>query len=128
MKFVPLDLSTAKPVIFIDSSFSNARGPLIQLGYIILLVYAAGNCKIMHYGSNRCQPVVQSVLAAELHALVLGSDYFVTIQHPISQLFRLKIALEAFSESKTLFDVVAKDGTTSELHLMIDVSARTPQK
>lgn len=84
---------------------------------------ATVKCNLIHYGSNLCQRVVRSVLDAEIHGLVLGFDYAVVIQHLISRLLGKSIEREAFVDSKTLFKVVAKDRSTSEKRLMIDISA-----
>lgn len=45
------------------------------------------------------------------------------IQHLVSKLIPRPIALKSFVDSKTLFDVIAKEGRTTENPLLIDNAA-----
>lgn len=86
LNFVPLVLNNSKLVLFSDASFSNTHGLRSQLEFVLILTEAAGICNILHYERNHCQRMVRSVLAAEVHGLVLGFNYSVILQHLISQL------------------------------------------
>ena len=123
LDFVALDLKTVRLVLMTDASFANAEGMKSQLGYLILMVDAAGNCNIVHYGSNRCKRVVRSVMAAEVQALVLGFDFSFVVKDLIEELLGREIKLEAMVDSKTVFDVIARDSQTAERRLQIDVLA-----
>lgn len=123
MVFTPLKLDTARLVLISDASFANARGLKSQLGYIIALVDDDGNCNIIHWGSNRCRRIARSVLAAEVHGLVLGFDYVFIIQKLAEELLGRQVKVEAYTDSKTLFNVIAKDGATTERRLQIDIFA-----
>lgn len=63
------------------------------------------------------------MLAAEVHALVLAFDMAYVIQDMLHEILGRKIEIDAYVDSKTLFDVVAKDGNTSEKRLQIDIYA-----
>lgn len=123
LHYVPLDLTTTRLVLLTDSSFANAQGLKSQLGYIIAMVDEKDNCNIVHYGSNRCNRVARSVLAAEIQALVLGFDSAFLVKDLVEELLGRTIKLEALIDSKTVFNVIAKDGKTSEKRLQIDVLA-----
>lgn len=75
------------------------------------------------YVINRYQIVVRSVMAREVHELVLGFYYAMILLHLVSQLPARSVTLEAFVDSNTLFDVIGKDARTTEGRLSIDISA-----
>lgn len=58
-------------VLIIDAYFGNANDYRSQYGYVILLVDKFGVSNIIHYASNRFKRETRSVLAAEVHALVI---------------------------------------------------------
>ena len=123
LNFVKLDIDTIRLVLLTDASFANAEGMKSQLGYLVLMVDGNGNCNIVHYGSNRCQRVARSVMAAELQALVLGFDYAFVIKDLVEEILGRHVKVEVMVDSKTTFNVVAKDGKTTERRLQIDVLA-----
>lgn len=123
LTFAPLDLESTKVVIISDASFANARGSRSQLGFLIILTDKDGNANVVHYSSARCKRVTRSVMAAELHALILAFDYGFVLREMLKEVLRRDVKLEALIDSKTVFDVVAKDGRTNERRLQIDVHA-----
>lgn len=80
LNYVNLDMQSARITLMTEASFANGPGGKSQLGYLILLMEKAINCNILHYGSNQCQRVCRSVMAAEMHGLILGFDYAYIIQ------------------------------------------------
>lgn len=78
-----------------------------------------GTANLIHFESNRCKRVTRSVMAAEIHALVLSFDYAYIIKHMIGELLNMYIPLQAYMYSRTVFDVIAKDGKPSERRLQI---------
>lgn len=83
----------------------------------------AVNCNIVHYGSSHFHRVTRSVMASEVHALLLGFDNAFPIHEILSHILARDLPIEAFVDSKTVFDLIAKDGKTRERKLQIDVSA-----
>lgn len=123
LTFVHIDLNTARIVLMTDASFANAKGFRTQLGYLILLADDEGRCNIIHYGSNRCKRIARSVMAAEIQALVLGFDFAFVIRDMVEELTRRSVPIEAIIDSKTMFNVIARDGQTTERRLQIDIFA-----
>ena len=123
LKFKGIDMTTARITILSDAAFGNARGLKSQLGYLILLTDEKGTANIIHYASNKCKRVTRSVLAAELHAFVLAFDYAYVLKDMITEIIGRELDLIAYIDSKTLFDVVAKDSNTTEKRLQIDIHA-----
>lgn len=74
LSFSPLDLATMRMVIFTDVSCANEEGLKSQLEYVLLLADSSSRCNIVYYGSNQCKRIARPVMAAEIHALVLGFD------------------------------------------------------
>lgn len=103
-----------------DASFANARSLKSQLGYIILMVDDEDNCNVVHYGSNRCRRVVQIVMVAELFALILGFDYALVVRDILEDMTGRVFPIETLVDSKTVFEIVAKQAQTTEKRLKID--------
>lgn len=123
LRYVPLSMDGAKLLLFTDSSFANARDLRSQLGFVILLADEHGNANVIHYASSRCRRVTRSVMASELHNLTCGFDNAFVIQDLMMALTGHRHPIEAFIDSKTVFEIIAKQGRTMEKRLQIDVSA-----
>ena len=123
LNYVPIDLKTARLVLMTDASFANAEGMKSQLGYVIAMVDDKGRCNIIHYGSNKCRRIARSVMAAEVMALVLGYDVAFVVKDLVEEILGREIKLEVMIDSRTVFNVIAKDGQTVEKRLQIDVLA-----
>ncbi|KAF1937732.1 hypothetical protein EJ02DRAFT_324136, partial [Clathrospora elynae] len=87
LQYVPLDLATAKLIVFTDGSFANNQDLSSQLGYLIVLAnedahsrqdthsypgsYPDGTFNIrgnvVHWSSTKCKRVTRSVLASETY-------------------------------------------------------------
>ena len=123
LNYLPLDLESIRIVLLTDASFANATGMKSQLGYLLLLVDKHENCNVLHYGSDKCKRIARSVMAAELHALVLGFDYAFLVKDLVEEILGRKIVVEAMVDNKSVFNVIAKDGKTAERRLQIYVLA-----
>lgn len=123
LKFVSLDLSTARLVLMTDPSCANATGIKSQLGYVLFMTDNPGHFNIIHCGSNRCNQIARSVMAAEVQTLILGFDYSYLVRDFSEKLIGRPLSLEAMINKKTVSNVVAKDGQTTEIPLKIDVLA-----
>ncbi|KAF2741598.1 hypothetical protein M011DRAFT_414236, partial [Sporormia fimetaria CBS 119925] len=86
LKFIQLDLSTAKLFIFVDGSFANNKDYSSQIGYEIFLAneetssesfIISGN--LIHWSSTKCRRVTRSVLASEIYAMMNGVDMGIAI-------------------------------------------------
>lgn len=93
-----------------------------QLGFIKPMEDRRGNYNILHFGSGLFVPVTRCVMASEIHALVLGFDAALSIQHLIGEINGINPPIEAYDDSNTVFDVTDKLGHTSEKRLKIDIS------
>lgn len=117
------DIPSIKIVMLADTSFGNGRGLRRQLGFVILMIDNNGVSNIIHYGSSRCKRITRSVMASEIHALFLCFDKSYYIRHMLEEILGRRLNIEAYVDSKTVFDVIAKDGKRTERIIRIDVSA-----
>lgn len=97
-----------------EASFSNAKGLKSQLGYVLVLVDSRSRGNIVHYGSNQCKRIARSVMASEIHALVLGFYMAYAVRGLAAEILGKIIYTEAMVDSKTVLDVIARDKNTGE--------------
>ena len=134
IKYVAMDLSTAKLFVFVDGSFANNKDFSSQIGYEIILAneYAqdeefeiTGN--LIHWSSTKSRRVTRSVLASEIYGMVGGVDMAIaigtTIKMIMDQLGFGKIPTIVCTDSYSLYECLVKLGTTKEKRLMIDIMA-----
>lgn len=84
---------------------------------------AKRTARTVHNGWKRCLRVSQSATSAEDYALVYGFDIAYVILDTLQRLLGRDVALEAYIDSCTLLNVVAKNGNTAEHHIQIDILA-----
>lgn len=116
-------MKTARIVLLTDASFANTREMKSHLGFLVLMMDNDGGANIIHYGSNWCKRVTRNVMESEIHALVLGFDYAYIIKDMVRDITGMNMPIEAIVDSRTVFDVIEKDGLTTERRLQIDICA-----
>ncbi|KAI1676769.1 hypothetical protein KJE20_13532 [Pyrenophora tritici-repentis] len=135
LRYVPLDLATAKLVVFTDGSFANNQDLSSQLGYLLILANESsrqdstfdirGN--VIHWSSTKCKRVTRSVLASETYGMVSGVDIAIAILTTLKiitgRLGLPPIPLIVCTDSYSLYECLVKLGTTAEKRLMIDIMA-----
>ena len=134
LKYVPLDLSTAKIFVFVNSSFANNKDFSSQIGFEIII--ANENMKddiftitgnIIHWSSTKSKRVTRSVLAAEIYGMVAGVDMAIaigtTLEMITTQLSIPTIPIIVCTDSFSLYECLVKLGSTKEKRLMIDIMA-----
>lgn len=104
-----------------DASFTNSTGLKSQLVYVLMMADKDNHCNIVHYGSNKGQRMAMSVMAAEVQAVILGFDYAFLIKTMIKEILGRTLVIEAIIDKKTVFNIIAKEGKTTEKRLQIDV-------
>ena len=90
---------------------------------MIALVDCRNNANIIHYGSAKGKRIARCVMAAEVLGLLYRYDNAYVAAHMLSEIFGRQIPIDIFIDSRTLFNVVAKNGSTTEKRIQIDVHA-----
>ena len=134
LRFVPLDLTTAKLFVFVDGSFANNADLSSQIGYVVTIgneepsdgsFQLRGN--IVTWSSTKCKRVTRAVLASELYAMASGIDMAIalstTLRMVTKQLGIPPIPIVVCTDSLSLYECLIKLGTTKEKRLMIDIMA-----
>lgn len=123
LKYTYINPKEVRLMVFTDSSFANLHDLRSQIGFVVLATNDSGSANILHFGSTRCKRIARSVMAAELLALVHGFDHAFLVKHCMSEILGREIPLDAFIDSRTVFNTVAKTAPTLEKRLLIDVCA-----
>jgi len=135
IRYLPIDLSTAKLFVFVDGSLANNPDLTSQLGFAIILgnetavsddtFTLTGN--LVHYSSTKCKRITRSSLASEVYGMVAGVDMAYVITNTINQVLeRLDLPAVptiACTDSYSLYECLVKLGTTQEKRLMVDIMA-----
>ncbi|EED22636.1 conserved hypothetical protein [Talaromyces stipitatus ATCC 10500] len=123
LRFVKIDLWTAKLYAFIDTLFANNKDSSSQIGYIIVLANTQNNANILHWSSTKCKRITQSVLTSEMYGMANGFNAAAAIKSTLTQLLHLlePLPLVLCTDLKSLYECLVKLGTTREKHLMIDL-------
>ena len=123
LRFVPQDNKSLRLALFTDASFANTERLKSQIAFVLILVDGYCTANILHYGSAACNRVTRSVMAAELLALVHGFDIAYVLQQMLQDILGKSIPIDGYLDSRTVFNVIAKNGPTLEKRLQIDAFA-----
>ncbi|KAF7567022.1 DUF1421 multi-domain protein [Pyrenophora tritici-repentis] len=134
LRYVTVNLTEAKLIVFVDGSFANNKDLSSQLGFVLMLVNESigantftiqGN--VIHYSSTKCKRITRSVLASEIYGMVNGFDIGIavatTLRIVTERLGLPAIPLVICTDSYSLYECLVKLGTTKEKRLMIDIMA-----
>lgn len=119
--YVPFNIQTVKLVLMNDESFTNGRGLRSQLGYVLALVDSDINANVVLFSSKRRLCVAGSVMDAEVLELITGFELVFIINYTLKSAVTSNWNL--MSTERRYFNVVAKDGSTTERRLKTDIFA-----
>lgn len=123
MRFVTLDPESLKLIVFSDASFACNDDLSSQCGYIVLMVDNTGRTNMIHSFSIKTKRIVRSVLGAETLGLSGTADMSICLMHDINEMMGKQLPLHMLTDSETLFSVLVKSTTTSEVRLMSDIAS-----
>ncbi len=120
LKYVKLNQSILRLMIFIDSSFVNNRDLSSQIDYVICLADAT-HANILHWLSIKCKRMTRNVLAVELFVMIHDFDVDSILKSTLIKMLVIDIFLILITDSKFLYDCLIRLNITIEKRLMIDV-------
>lgn len=123
LRYVTLDPKSLQLIVFCDGSFASNEDLSSQCGYIVLMADEQGKANLLHCASAKTKRIVRSVLGAETLGLSNAADMGVSLMTDIRDMLGEQLQLHLLTDSETLFSVLIKSTTTSELRLMIDIAA-----
>ena len=135
LRYIPLDLATAKIIVFTDGSFANNKDLSSQIGFVLTIVNEETDNDIcftiygnlVHWSSTKCKRVTRSVLASEIYGMASGFDtglsVSTTLRMVVEQLGLPTLPLIICTDSRSLYECLVKLGTTKVKRLMIDIMA-----
>ncbi len=120
LKYVKLNQSSLRLIVFIDSSFVNNSDLSSQIDYVICLADAT-HTNILHWSSIKYKRVTRSVLAVELFAMIHDFDVDPVLKVILTKMIDTPISLILVTDSKSIYDCLIQLEITVEKRLMIDV-------
>lgn len=94
-----------------------------QIEFVLVLVDESHNYSIINYKRSKYKRSKMSFMAAEIPALLCGLDNTKYIHHFFED-FPRKFEINAFLGSKTLLNVMRKNGSTLEKRVHIVINSR----
>ena len=114
LHFKPLDLDSIRIIVYSDGSFNGNPDGSSQVGYLIFLADKNNNTNLIDYASIKSQRVVRSVLGAETLGLADACDAAIMIQHDLKLMLKKTLKITVLTDSATLFNVLMRNGNTTE--------------
>ena len=132
IKYIALDLPTAKLFVFVDRSFANKKDFSSQIRYKIILANEITHNKefelfrnLIHWSSTKSKRVTRSVLASEIYDIIRDVDIAIAISTTITmiadQLRLPRILTIVCTDSYSLYKCLVKLGTITEKRLIINI-------
>lgn len=87
LKFVGLDKSSCRMVLFTDAPFGKIVDESSRIGIIFVMADGKNRAHLLYWGSKKCRRVAQSVVAAEMLALVTELDQVYVVKNLLDELF-----------------------------------------
>lgn len=125
INFIKMNERSLHICAYDDGSFWKNWDLSSQLGYIVFLCdYDDNNC-VLAFRSFKIRRVVRYVLGAKVCAFSDAFDQAFAIQAVLTKCYGWRLPQRMYSNSKSLFNVIIKESTTTERRLSIDLKAVT---
>jgi hypothetical protein len=121
LRYVKLNQSSLRLVIFTNSFFANNRDLFSQIDYVICLADSINMINILHWSSIKCKWTTRNVLTVELFAMIHDFDVESILKSIFIKMLATDISLILITDSKSLYNCLIRLNITIEKRLMIDV-------
>lgn len=90
-----------------------------------MMAEETGTSNIVHYGYGKCKRVIRSIIAEEIHSLVLAYDnaYMIRHTHTLTEILGRDVEMEGYIDCRSAFKVIAKDGNPTEKSVQVYIHA-----
>lgn len=117
LTYQALEITTENLMLTKYATFANEKLMTSQLGFFLLMMDGTVRANVIHYWSIRCKRVTQSIMASEIHTLVLGYDYAYKIQHLAEEFMGRNLQLHGYTGIRTVLNKISKYRRTTETRL-----------
>lgn len=116
-----IKVKSIRVVVVFYASIVAASSLRSHPGYVKLMARDNPLANIVQHGPSRRHRFTTSLVAAEVPALIPELDSHLLIRDALNELLRKGLEIEALVGSRALFNVVTKNGNTTERRLPTDV-------
>jgi hypothetical protein len=120
LRYVKLNQSSLKLVIFTNSFFANNRDSSSQIDYFICLADST-HANVLHWSSVKCKRMTRSVLAIELFAMIHDFHVDSVLKVILTKMIDILVSLILITDSKSIYDCLIRLEITVEKRLMMNV-------
>jgi hypothetical protein len=120
LKYIKLNQTFFRLMIFIDSFFVNNSDLFSQIDYMICLKNAT-HANILHWSSIKCKRMIRNVLAAELFAMIHDFDVELILKSIFIKMLDVVVLFILVTNSKFLYDCLIRLNIIVKKRLMINV-------
>ena len=120
------DLNNVRIVVHSDAALGNVSDFGSQGAFVIFLVDSKGKSALISWNSRKIKRVARSTLTSETLALCDGVDKAMYINSLISDILfdgERKLAVDCYTDSRSLTDAVKTSNTLEEKRLLIDLAS-----
>jgi hypothetical protein len=121
LKYVKLNQSILRLMIFIDSFFVNNNDLSSQIEYVICLADFINTTNIIHWFLIKCKRMTRNVLTIELFVMIHDFDVDSILKSILIKMLDVVVLFILVTNSKFLYDCLIRLNITIEKRLVIDV-------
>lgn len=115
IRFVQLDPTSLKLVVFTDASFANNLNFTSQIGYVICLANQFNKANIIDWSSTKCKQVTRSVLASELYTMIHSFDAGSVIKSTVEKIMTSSTSVSISASDNSSISTSDLSAPTSRL-------------
>lgn len=93
------------------------------MGFVLVFSDGTKREKVLHYESSSCERVTRSVWESEIQVIVYVFDQAFLARDIPSEILQRNLGIDAYTDFRTVFNVIAKNGSTLERRLQTDENA-----
>ena len=121
LRFVKLDTTSLKLIVFIDAIFANNSDYISQIDFVICLADGSNKTNLIHWSSTKCKKITRNVLIAELFAMTQKFDVASILKSFIEEILQISLSMIICTDFKSLYDCLVRLDSTIEKRLIIDI-------